>query len=177
MAETKEITVSHPGTRSAFYCCAVSVGVFSLIGYIVALARHITTDVFYNNIIGSTSSIAFAAPLVSVALSRPVITPLVACVLLCSTQLIFYSYRIHEVKNYWTWTLEERTEHNDQNTHDVSIIMTQDTMSMLWLATTNMGLSLERVLTILWRDTFAAYMVAVLLTCSLCIVEQWAVTD
>ena len=166
--------------ESFFFHCIAATAAWACIGYLVALARHLTTNVFYSNITGSASSLAFAAPLVAAITSRlplSTLTPLLGCVLLLSTLLIFYSYHIHQVKNYWAWTPAEREEFNGGDEHAVALIMTQDTVLMLWLATANAGLGVERVLVALVDDTISASasMAALLLTLGLCITEQWVV--
>ena len=85
-ATGNDLPLKKPVERdNLFFHCTAATAAWACIAYLVALVRHLTTNVFFNNVTGSASSLAFAAPLLAAITSQlplSTLTPLLGCVLL-----------------------------------------------------------------------------------------------
>ena len=134
-----------------FHACILSTSACWFVAHWVALITHATTDRWYMSHLGSTSSLCFIAvigPLFLSATEAKIHTqdhhPLLrGGVIFATLQLVLPSYRMHEVKSYWSWKIPQRIEYNKEGGQ---VIVWVDTAHMLFVVIAGVGLALERSL-------------------------------
>ena len=137
-----------PDTVCSFHACVLSTSASLVLASSVALVVHATTTRWYMSHMGATSSLCFVSVLPPLFLLHDAYTKkrhhlLRGCVIFATLQLVLPSYRMHEVKAYWSWTPAQRLDYNQGAGQ---IITWVDTAHMLFVVVACSGLALERSL-------------------------------